>query len=135
MPLEEKRNVVANLRSMEDQRNPPPKVCVEEADLDNKTVASFVTKNTENSWICWTSTKVPRRRSCHVGDEPHVPGRGKASTWPSRPNDPRGTRGRSCADFTKNPRTKSETSCNASFSCRRPPEMYPTAKKYGHCAT
>ncbi|KAG0720033.1 hypothetical protein GWK47_049313 [Chionoecetes opilio] len=36
MPLEEKRNVVANLRSMEGSEEPPPKVCRREADLDNR---------------------------------------------------------------------------------------------------
>ncbi|KAG0724209.1 hypothetical protein GWK47_000472 [Chionoecetes opilio] len=102
MPLEEKRNVVANLRSMEGSEEPPPKVCVEEADLDNKTVASFVTKNTEKFLDLLDIDKgfldvdpLP----CGGRTPPMYHPRGKASTWPSRHQRRRGMRGRSCAGF------------------------------------
>lgn len=45
--MDEKRNVVTNLRSVEGSEKPLSKLRVKEADLDNKSVASFVTKNTE----------------------------------------------------------------------------------------
>ncbi|KAG0718485.1 hypothetical protein GWK47_052368 [Chionoecetes opilio] len=70
MPLEEKRNVVANLRSMEGSEEPPPKVCVEEDGLEKQDRCLLRHEYTEKSWSAGHRQRVPRRRSCHVGDEP-----------------------------------------------------------------
>lgn len=43
--LDEKRNVVANLQSLEGSAEPQPRICIEQADLQNETVASFISKN------------------------------------------------------------------------------------------
>ncbi|KAG0711005.1 hypothetical protein GWK47_021650 [Chionoecetes opilio] len=137
MPLEEKRNVVANLRSMEGSEEPPPKVYVEEADLDNKTVASFVTKNTEKFLDLLDIDKG------FLDVDPAIWG-----TNPMYQAGARGVRGllvtndaaeRGVAlvqDFTKNPRTKSEDQLQCLLQVVEDHrKMYPTAKKYGHCAT
>ncbi|KAG0695399.1 hypothetical protein GWK47_026924 [Chionoecetes opilio] len=134
MPLE-KRNVVANLRSMEGSEEPPPKVCVEEADLDNKTVASFVTKNAEKFLdrldmdkgfldvdpATWgTKYQAGARRVCGLLVTAAAAERGVALVQ----------------DLTKNPRTKpeDELQCLPQVVVEHR-KMYPPAKKYGHCAT
>lgn len=47
LSLDEKQNFVANLKSEEESEEPRPRICVKETYLENKTVASFVTKNTK----------------------------------------------------------------------------------------
>ncbi|KAG0722687.1 hypothetical protein GWK47_005869 [Chionoecetes opilio] len=137
MPLEEKRNVVANLRSMEGSEEPPPKVCVEEAEFDNKTVASFVTKNTEKFLdlldidkgfldvdpAMWGTNPMYQAGARRV--------RGLLVT-----NDAAERGVALVQDFTKNPRTKSEDQLQCLLQVVEDHrKMYPTAKKYGHCAT
>ncbi|KAG0693289.1 hypothetical protein GWK47_003218 [Chionoecetes opilio] len=122
---------------MEGSEEPPPKVCVEEADLDNKTVASFVTKNTEKFLDLLDFDKG------FLDVDPAMWG-----TNPMYQAGARRVRGllvtkdaaeRGVAlvqDFTKNPRTKSEDQLQCLLHVVEDHrKMYPTAKKYGHCAT
>ncbi|KAG0692498.1 hypothetical protein GWK47_027856 [Chionoecetes opilio] len=138
MPLEEKRNVVAKPPKHEGSEGlPNPKgFASRRLKLDKKTVASFVTKNTEKFldlldidkgfldvdpalWGTKPMYQVGARRV-----------RGLLVT-----NDAGNEGALFCRISTKNPRTSRRTSCNPPSSCRRPPKMYSTAKKYGHCAT
>ncbi|KAG0711553.1 hypothetical protein GWK47_020403 [Chionoecetes opilio] len=134
MPLEEKRNVVPNLRSMEGSEEPPPKVCVEEADLDNKTVASFVTKNTEKYLDLLDIDKGSSTSILPCGGRTPCtwPGQGEYVAF-SSPTTPRNEGSLLCRISLRTLARSRRTSCNASFKVVEDHrKMYPTAKKYGH---
>ena len=49
LSLEEKQSILANLKSLQGSEEQPASVCVEEAELDNNTDASFLMKKKKKS--------------------------------------------------------------------------------------
>ena len=131
LSLEEKRNAVTNLRNVEGSKEPAPRAHVEEADLNNTTVASFVTKNTEKFLdlleidkgfldvdpALWGINPMYQAGARRVG--------GLLVT-----NDAAERGVALVQDFTKNPRTKSEDQLQCLLHVvEEHRKRYPTAKK------
>lgn len=83
LSMGERQNIVANIRSMEGSKEPLPMVRVNEADLDNRNVPSFIMKNTgEIPGSAGNQQRVSQSQSCPVGARLNVSGWDKANRWP-----------------------------------------------------